>query len=289
MDRFQFFHLCNHKFPLVATTPSVHTISVENSGDFIDILIERARILDIIEVRVTSLPEVGPSAEFDFDNEDDQNYEDLDVQDGYFDDDTTLNVDYRPFYTNNIPIPSSYYGLYLHNRIKWSVKPPAAYSVTARVLFSSGDYQTYEKAECPRCQGNAWYIDLFNTNSVFQSATGIEYVAQRIIKDLFTEISSNPFDLTYGTTLQRQMFQMDLTDSALFNHIRSAVSDVQRQYLLRQAPLLTSLVPAERLISLAVANVERSPNFPSRILLDLMIRTEVDVQSLRIPLFGGGA
>lgn len=287
MDRFQYFHLCNHTFSTSTTDPSIKTITVQNSGDLIDILIERARILDIISVYVAERPVVGPSSDFNYDNLDDQNYEDSDVQDGYFDDDELPLVDYRTYYDQNIPLDASFYSLYLHNRIKWKVKPPFKYTVTAKIQFSAIEETVYDQPDCPRCQGNAWYIDLVNTFNVFQESAGIEYVAQRVVKDLFTEITTNLFDVNYGTTLQRQMFQMNLSDDTLFNHIRAAVADVQSNYLLRQAPILNQLMPNQRLVSLTVGNIQRGSDAVSRILVDLVIRTEQEIQSLRIPLFRG--
>ena len=287
MDQFQFFHLCNHQFHISSTDPNVYTIDVQNSGDLIDVLIERARITEIVNIVVDPTSAVAPPNEFDFDNTDDQNYEDVDVQDGYFDDDVSMNVDYRPYVTT--PVPPTYYGLYLHNRIKWNVKPPSSYQVTAKVLFTSLETQTYNRADCPRCQGNSWYVDLFNPQRFFAQATGIDYVAQRVVKDLFTELGGNPFDTLYGTTLSRQVFQMGLNDEGLFNHIRSVISTIQDQYLRRQAPLLSSLDPSQRLVNLTVNQIKRSTSNNLGIMIDILVRTVTETRSLRIPLFGGGS
>lgn len=294
MDTFQYFHLCNHQFSTSESEPLLRTFTVQNSGDLIDILIERARLLDIIEIRVLEYPSTPAPTEFEFDNTDDQNYEDVDAQDGYFDDDTSLTVDYRNYFTlvngayQALPLPRSFYSPYLHNRIRWNVKPPNAYVVTAKVVFSASETVVYNRNDCPRCQGQSWYVDLVNTTHRFVEAAGIEFVAQRIIKDLFTEFGSNTFDATYGTLLRKQILQLETDDEGIFNYIRATVADVQNKYLFRQAPLLTNLPSTQRLVSLSVGNIERMAKSPFHIIVDLVIQTETTTQSLRVPLFGGG-
>lgn len=288
MDQFRYFHLCDHKIQKSPTEGEASEIVVTTSGDQIDTLINGAIVLEIHEVRVLEYnPKDFEIRDFYYDNQyRDQTYDDVDPGESYYDERDLFIVDYSKFFkpgkTISDPLPPEFYEPTLHNRIRWLVKPPLKYQVKAKVRYTHIAYTTYPASECPICGGKGWFVDILSKNKRFEEISGIEKIAQRVVKDLLTELGTQILDLTYGTTLKQEATLNVTNDDQLFNLIRMTVSDVEDVYLADQQEKISDLPETEILLGLTTDEVFRSSKNPTVIVIQIRLRTAVEEQAFRI-------
>lgn len=290
MDNFSYFHLCDHNIKKPLNQGQQVTISVTSSGGPVDIIINGATIMQIVEVRaVTYDPNVTTIADFYYDNTDvdpTQTYDSTNLSNSYYDDQAAYLIDYSKYFDRNAtisnPLPGGLYEPFLHNRLKWSVKPPVTYQVTAIVRYSGSQYQRYLPGDCPVCGGKGWFIDLLTKNGTFTQPEGIIKVAQRIVKDLLTELGTSVFDSSYGERVRDDMVDYANDDGQMFDLIRLAVSSVEDNYLSNQQMIITTLQPDEILKVLSVDNIYRSPYKNTTVILQLRIATQMEDQVLQV-------
>ena len=284
MDQFIYFHLCDHRVKKSKRDGEIVTLNVERGSNLIDVLINGGVVLEIHEVRAVEYDkEDFEIIDFYYDNpKRDQTYDDIDVGESYYDEKELYMVDYSKYFKEGTdisePLPQSFYEPILHNRIRWIVKPPKVYQVVAKVRYTYEAYDNYRPADCPICGGKGWFVDILNKDGEFETPVGIIKVAQRIVKDFLTEVGTQLFDPTYGTTVKREaMFNIG-DDENIFNEIRLATSDVEDRYLTDQQAIITELPSEEILLSLTVDNVYRSEQNRTKINIQLRIQTETDEQ-----------
>lgn len=289
MDQFRYFYFCDHQFPITDQDGEIRDVTIMNDGTLIDILVDRARILEILEVRVATYDPLNPQPIFYYDN--DQSFDSTGADQGYYDVGPDFNVDYSQYITTvdgvsvAQPLPTTFYERYLHNRIKWNVRPPKSYIAKVKVLLTPNQFKTVDISECPRCQSNGWFVDVLDERGAYNEATGIVRVTQRLIKDLFTEVGSNVFDPSYGTVLRNQMASEPpgASNEKLFGDVRLIVSGVEDRYLSEQAPLIPTLDDTEILEHFVCTNVMRNTISPTRVTAELTVTTRTETRNLRIP------
>jgi hypothetical protein len=288
MDSFSYFHLCDHRIRKNSTDGEKATLTVSAGRDLIDVLINAAIVLEINSVRVLEYePNDIEKNEFLYDNENrEQTYDDVDPSDAYYDDREQFLVDYSKYFltgqTISEPLPKGFYEPLLHNRIKWSVKQPKKYLVEAKVRYTHTSFQTYLSQDCPICNGKGWFVDIMDKNGVFKVATGIEKIAQRVVKDLLTEKGSQTFDLEYGKEIKKEMVRSSADEEQVFNAVRLTISEVEDQYLNDQQNVIRNLPPEEILQSLVTEQVMRHPTNPRVIIVRLRIRTMQEEQVFQV-------
>lgn len=285
----QYFHLCNHQFKKQDYDGEIHDISVKNSKTQVDIIIDGATVLDIIEVRALMYDPFKKIDPFFYDNEKkNQTYEDVDDEDGYYDDVNNRIIDYAQYFkdgeTVSEPLPQEFYQSFLHNRIKWNVKPPTEYIVKAKVYFSGGKVMTYDIGDCPVCQGKGWFVDVLNFNGVYVEAEGITRIAQRVVKDFLTKVNSSIINLEYGTLVWSVIARGTTDDEVLFDDIRLILSEIEDNYIERQTERISELEDDEILVRLNTKQISRSSSDQRRIVIDLQIQTQAENRVLRIAI-----
>lgn len=284
---FRFFHLCTHQTDEADETNNIRDIHIINDGDATDILIKGARISRILEVRAITFKHRVDRDTFEYDkNFSDLRYEDVDLGDGYYDGENYFYIDYRHYMTEGSsvsnPLPESFYTPYLHNRMKWLVEPPLTYVVRAEVLYGKSKKTIHAQSSCPVCQGKGWFIDILNNDQKFNVDKDIEKIAQRVVKDLMTELYSNVLKLEYGTTIKQTIASVSKPDDELFDDVRLIISEVEDNYLVRQQEEYDQLDSTERMIALRAENIFRSPSDPRRVVLELYIETEEEARTFRL-------
>lgn len=287
MDNFSYFHLCDHRIKRPSNAGVVNTFSVDSNGEQIQVLVNGAVILNILEVRVLDYDDVVEVVDLYYDNVDDeQTYDDIVPGEAYYDDKVQFLVNYAKYFqdgqTVSDPLPVGFYAPILHNRIQWLVKPPKKYQVKAEVKFSANNFITYRGSECPVCNGLGWFIDILDKNGQFHQPVGIGKVAQRVVKDFLTELGTQLLDPTYGTTVKEDAMSASSDDDSLFNTIRVAVSQVEDNYLTNQQNMITQLGSEETLRSLVVDDVFRSTQDPTIVVIRLKITTVADQQIFQL-------
>lgn len=288
MNKHTFLHLCNHKEKISTSEGSVRHLNVSNTGRLIDVIVSKAVILDILEVRVL---EYDPTSHIDvlyYDNDKKrQIYDELEPTTGVYDDDGEFLVNYEKHFKDegaaeSEPLPKSYYEAYLHNRIKWSVRPPSRYRVKVLMRPTETLYREYVLDDCPRCQGKGWYTDILNNDGEFSYARGPHRIAQDVVKMLLTKLGSSVIDTTHGTTIHSQALSSK-GEVEMFNDIRLIVSGVEDDYLLKQSSNMENLEPNETLVALRAEDVFLS-NQGKRVVVQLSIFTIESEETLRISM-----
>lgn len=288
MDNFSYFHLCDHNIKKPLDQGEQVTILVTSSGTNVDIVINGATVLQVLEVRAVQYdPNVVTIADFYYDNSDsNQLYDSDNPSDSYYDDQAVYLVNYGQYFdkgtTISNPLPGGLFEPFLHNRLKWTVKPPITYQVTAIVRYSGSQYQRYVAADCPVCAGKGWFIDLLTKDGTFTQPIGVVKVAQRVVKDLLTELGTSPFDNAYGQRVRDDMVDYANDDGQMFDLIRLAVSSVEDNYLNNQQMVILDLQPDEILTSITVDNIYRSPYKNTTVILQLRIATQEEDQVLQV-------
>ena len=282
MDNFSYFHLCDHQIRKSQKDGEIATLTVKNGRDLIDIIINGAVVLEIYEVRAIEYDKNDfEIIDFYYDNEDrEQTYDDVDPGESYYDEGELYFVEYGKYFLEgekiSRPLPASFYEPYLHNRIRWIVKPPATYQIKAKIRYTRESYENYRPEDCPICGGKGWFIDILNKNGQFEQPVGIIKVAQRVVKDMLTEVGSQLYDLEYGTELKKQALFYTGEDDELFNFIRMIVSEVEDNYLTDQQNMILELPPEETLLALHVDDVYRHPAQPRKVMIRLRIETSTN-------------
>lgn len=281
VDNFSYFHLCDHQIQRVQNKGTVMIFPIESNNEPIQVLVNGGAVIRIQEVRVLEYDAVTEIVDGYYDNIDnEQTYDDKDPGEVYYDDKKRFVVDYSKYFQEgeklSNPLPNDFYSPILHNRIEWLVRPPKKYQVTAEVRFLHSGYQTYRAAECPICGGLGWFIDILNKNGQFQQPKGIEKIAQRVVKGFLTEVGTQMFDDSYGTTVKKDAMRLSSNDDSLFNEIRIAISNVEDEYLNDQQNIITQLSSDEILLSLSAENVFRSTQNPTTVFIHLKIETSED-------------
>lgn len=288
MDNFSYFHLCDHRIRKTPTDGEETLLTVHAGNDLIDVLINAAIVLEILEVRALEYdPKDIEIIDFYYDNNKrDQTYDDVDQGEAYYDDKNEFIVDYSKYFqegqTISEPLPREFYQPMLHNRIKWGVKPPKKYQVKAKVRYTNIIFENYSPFDCPICNGKGWFVDIMDKNGVFKVATGIEKIAQRVVKDLMTEKQSQLFDREYGKEIKKEAQRFSSDDEELFNAIRMTISEVEDGYLSDQQEVIRNLNNDEILQALITDNVARHSKNPTIIIIQLRIRTMTDEQVFQI-------
>ena len=287
MDEFSYFHLCDHRIKKPLSAGDIKDITVTNSGKQIDTVINAAIVHEVFEVRVLEGNNDAEIEDFFYDNEKRlQTYDDVDPGDSYYDDKEQFIVDYSKYFKEgnavSEPLPPSFYEPILHNRLKWLVKPPKRYVVNAKVRYTNEQFYNYYPEDCPICAGKGWFVDILNKEGEFIVPTGIEKVAQRVVKDLLTQVGTQPFDPNYGTTIKEDLMVISGSDEDLFDALRLSVSSVEDQYLSAQQERLEYLSGDETLNALIIENVLRSAKNTNVIILQLRIQTEEEDRTFRL-------
>jgi len=284
LDNFTYFHLCNHRIRKSNRDGEVMTLTVDSSQNLIDVLINGAVVLEIYEVRAVDYDKSDAEInDFYYDNTDRlQTYDDVDPGESYYDEKEAYIINYgkyfKPDATVSEPLPTSFYEPTLHNRIKWIVKPPKRYQVKAKVRYTYEAYDNYRPIDCPICGGKGWFIDILNKDGVFEVPVGIVKVAQRVVKDFLTELGTQSYDPTYGTTVKYDAMKNSADDETVFNSIRAAGSQVEDQYLTDQQNMINELETDEILLALSVEDVYRLTDNPRITIIQLRIQTQTDDQ-----------
>lgn len=292
MDKFSYFHLCDHRIKKVPRVGEQMTIEVVTGSDanLIDTVINGGILLKVHEIRAIEFdPKDVEIVDFFYDNPNSQQtYDELDQGEAYYDDKDEFVVDYSRYFregeTISEVLPAKFYEPILHNRIRWLVKPPKKYQVVADVKFTHESYQTYTSLECPICNGRGWFVDILDKNGSFVQPTGILKIAQRVVKDLLTELESQMFDAGYGQTLKRELMLSSSDDERIFDVVRLSVSNVEDGYLTDQQNIITELSNEEILQALVTEEVYRHPQQPTRIIVRIRIRTVTEEQIFQLGL-----
>jgi hypothetical protein len=262
-------------------------VIITNNGTQRDILIEKAKVLEILEVRAIDFDTIDDYEDFEYDmTSERQTYDDPDPTDGFYDGDDEFLVDFRKYFTEgkdrSAPLPSKFYERFLHNRIKWNVKPPKKYYVKMKVFYTSNNKEYYKSDMCPRCGGRNWFIDLLDENGDFSQAEGVHLVLQKVVKDLLTKLGTSQLDNEYGTTLHATIMHQSKTDDDLFDNIRLIVSEVEDKYLEEQLDYRDTLSEDETFVSLRVKNVYKPQANPRMIVIELLITTQATTGNFRL-------
>jgi hypothetical protein len=287
MDNFSYFHLCNHQIKKAPNDGEMTTIIVDSSFKPIETIINGAIILKLLEVRAIEYDALDAEiVSFFYDNDSLQTYDDVDPGESYYDDKKAYIIDYSKYFmpgaTISNPLPTEFYEPALHNRIKWSVKPPKKYQVLAMVRYTNTSYQKYKALDCPICGGKGWFIDILTKEGLFSQPTGVTKVAQRVVKDFLTELGSSIFDLKYGTKIRDDMLIASSDEDQLFDKLRLTFSMVEDNYLNDQQATILKLTPDEILLSLSVEQVHRHPSKPTVVIVQLKIKTSSETQIFQI-------
>lgn len=283
---FQYFHICTHEGEAGERDGQFRTITLRNRGEQTDIVIKGAKVESISAVRAIRFVDRIEPDDFAYDNIlDDQRYEDVDPDDGFYDDGNRFFVDYRRFFeegaTKSNKLPSHFYSPFLHNRIQWHVEPPLEYEVDALIQYTNDRRIIYPVSDCPHCQGKGWFVDIMDNRGSFKTAESVNLVIQKVLKDLMTELYSSVLNLEYGTTLKQTIAANTKEEERLYDDIRLIISEVEDKYLLRQQSEIGRLHPNEILVSLRVENIRRSPLDPRIITIEISVETEEEDRIFR--------
>jgi hypothetical protein len=138
---------------------------------------------------------------------------------------------------DGVVISPEIYNLY-NNNIVWLVArsrpqgiyrvPPEGegYEVTLKNMVAK--LEKFTELECPRCNGNKWYLSPIQEGSSIEVVTGPYLVAQEFLKNLLTVPKTDRLDTMYGAGLLTETSVM-MIDNQLENTIRSAVSVAEQQ------------------------------------------------------------
>jgi hypothetical protein len=280
-------HFCTHVKKQDDRDGMVKEVTIINNGTQRDILIDKAKVLEILEVRAIEFERIDDYEEFEYDmTSERQTYDDPDPTDGFYDGDDEFLVDYRKYFQEGAamsnPLPKKFYERFLHNRIKWNVKPPTKYYAKIRVFYPTGNQEFDKPDECRRCLGRGWFIDLFDEEGRYANAEGVHLVLQKVVKDLLTKLGSSQLEEEYGTTLHATIMHNSKHDDDLFDNIRLIVSEVEDKYLEEQVDYRDGLSDEETFVSLRVKKVYKPPTNPRIVVIELLITTMATSGNFRL-------
>lgn len=110
----------------------------------------------------------------------------------------------------------------------------------------------YDIDDCPRCLGNAWYINIFNEGKI-ESYTGINKLVQDVVKALFTDRAND-----YGSTIKDLVSQNIYSETDLEVSISTIITECQEQIKTQQSEQLSNgctLDDSEILNRLTITNM----------------------------------
>lgn len=265
MRGFRYMHRCSHRFSSGDDERIVESSELFlTEGRSTAVLIDGANVLDILEVRVKDYEytRVDPSAYDEYDRV--ITYDDADHGEGFFDDLNDGRVDYGQFFlpgkSVSEPIPPALYRQFLHNRIEFLAGPPKSFFATFKIRYRPEPNATHVPAECPRCGGRGWFIDLVDERGDYHQADGAHHVVQDFIRILLTDKGDSRLDTDAGSRL-RTIMGRALTPDALEVEVAAMVSEATEQYLRAQADTDTSdYAPEEVLYQVTLAGITQDPD-----------------------------
>lgn len=270
---FVFFHLCDHSIEFKGRKIKNQKIELKNTTNrYVQRITKGAIVDNIVAVIVHAQEDIEIIDPINYDEKEDYDIikeEDLKKK-GFYDSENEVIADFTEYIESGEPIPSEYYERYLHNRIKWHVKPPTHYTVIVDLTIQ-GDFKTkLDASDCEVCQGNGWYVDIVDTKTSFYRSRGNYKIIQNVIKDLLTKIGSSRLELSYGQRLH--LFPQENYDEERFiEDIQIEVKEVERKYITRQQPNLPEIPPDETLVELQVVHAQLRPNRNTNVVIFLRV------------------
>lgn len=270
---FVFFHLCDHSIEFKGRKVKSQEIELSNSSNKYIQRITKGAIVDrIVSVVVHEQNEEEMIEPIDYDTK--EEYDKIKIEGkkkkGYYDQEDEVIVDFSEYIESGEPIPSEYYERYLHNRIKWLVKPPTRYTITVDLTIQ-GDFKAkVDAVDCEICQGNGWYVDIADSKTSFHRSRGNYKIVQNVIKDLLTKIGSSRLELSYGQRLH--LFPQENYDEERFiEDVQLEVREVEQKYIARQQPVLSEIPPDETLVELQVVHAQLRPDRNTNMIIFLRV------------------
>ena len=269
---FRFFNVCDHSVNFKDRKLSEQRITLEGKEDLKIRRITKGAI--VLGIKGVIVHEQYPFKKIDpIEYDALEDYDTTTGTRGYYDENSEELVDFEEYIASGEYIPPEYYEKYLHNRIKWLVRPPKKYTVVVDLIVQGDFYTKVNINDCERCQGNGWYVDITDNNQRFEATKGTFKILQNVIKDLVTKISSSRLDSEYGQRLHL-LPREHYDEERLFEDIQLEVAEVEENYILRQQPILNDLPRDEILVNLEVAKIKMIEGTKTRVLLMLRIITE---------------
>lgn len=147
------------------------------------------------------------------------------------------------------------YELFTHNKIRWigNSKPSVGTVYTVdynRLIRQSNEYLI---DNCPKCNGNGWYIDIIENNN-FSDVAGVDKMTQDFMKVLLSKKKGN-VGTDMVTLSGREFYGTDEVET----RILTAIKEAEDQYKLMQVELLSSGTPLpndEKLYRININNIE---------------------------------
>ncbi len=157
----------------------------------------------------------------------------------------------------NIFIKDIDYEIFTHNRIRWigiiKPKPLTQYKVYYDTI--SRTTRRFDPYDCPRCQGNGWYVSMLDNNpDNFLKANGAMKLVQDYVKLLLT-IKNNNLGTNLLTLTTGEMYDPQL----IANEIAISIRDAEEQHKLLQLQMLetdTPLSDDERLYKVEIVSID---------------------------------
>lgn len=282
MRSYRYFHMCNHAIRSRHVDDVVETNIFMTPGKLIETLIENAAVIDIEEIRIVRHEptlRIKPANYDEFNL--DQTYDDKDKDEVFYDETEDFIVDYSQFFDEgqamSRPIPTNLYETYLHNRIRWKVRPPQIFWIRMKIKYTEVRYDYYKETECPRCEGRGWYVDLFDNDQRMRRATSIDHVVQDVLRRLLTKQGSSLLDSNFGTELVSETIGKKTSSAEdLKTEVQAIVSEVEDWYLSKQADAIEEFdyAPEEILVELFLKDFYVSPVNVRQYVLEIFVITE---------------
>jgi hypothetical protein len=285
MDSFQYFRVCSHEFVTIPATETREEF-IFSKGELEQVLSESIMngVPTITLIDNSSIPSETPPEEMYYDSTN-YSFDETNTLRGYYDIDINF---YHTFPTSNIttPIEGTLYEILFDRIVRWKVRPPISYKVIYQIRPKTQIVEKKSARDCPRCDGFNWYLDITDIDGSFSGISGIDKVAQRVIKDLLTDKEESDFDIEYGSSLVNFMYNRSpsVSEQQLYTEISSIVSDTERIYLQHQINVIDSLSDDEILIRLGLYDIYRSEQEPTKVVMDIFVETRTNAQTLRIPI-----
>lgn len=282
MRGFRYFHVCNHAIRSRKVDDVIETRIFMTPGKLIEVLVNNAAVIEIEEIRIIRHEKtlrINPAVYDDYTL--DQTYDDADQDEVFYDESDDFIVDYAQFFDEgqamSRPIPARFYETYLHNRIRWLVRPPQYFYVRMKVKYTNVRYDYYDDNTCPRCEGRGWYVDIFDNDAQFRRATSIDHILQDVLRMLLTKTGSSILDVTAGSDLIEETLGKNASNiEDLRADVQAIVSDIEDRYLSKQADIenIKDYAPEEILVELFLKDFRLNPSNVRQYILDIVVVTE---------------
>lgn len=147
------------------------------------------------------------------------------------------------------------YELFTHNKIRWIGKSKPSVGTVYTVDYNKLTRQStaYLIDNCPKCNGNGWYIDIIENNN-FSNVAGVDKMTQDFMKVLLSKKKGN-VGTDMVTLSGREFYGTDEVET----RILTAIKEAEDQYKLMQVELLSSGTPLpndEKLYRININNIE---------------------------------